>query len=678
MCGIVGVVDLKGRRLRTDRLKPMVDAIAHRGPDDAGYLLWQSGRQHPRGGSFGQAFTEGQFAATSPLLPLIDSPSGRQCLADETWDVFLGHRRLSVIDLSARGHQPLSDRTQTLWLTYNGEIYNFRELRRELEKAGYRFQSHTDSEVVLYAYQEWGEECVHRFNGMFAFAIWDARRRHLFLARDRYGIKPLYFLNVDGCFVFASEIKAIREWLGKSTGVDLLALNEYFSFQNVFSDRTLFRGVTMLPAAHTLSVDLASGALESHSYWDFDFDNESSDSPKQIEEQLTDLLDRAVRRQCVSDVPIGSYLSGGMDSGTVAAIASRALGRIFTFTMGFDLSDAATHELKFDERKLAEQLSNVLQTEHYECVLHSGDMEASLTDVVWALEDLRTGQSYPNFYVAKLASKFVKVVLSGVGGDELFGGYPWRYANALAGPGEDYVQNYYGYWQRLVSNRDKPKLFSRDAAASLRELDDEGARPFVDHTLSVFRRRLTANGKRHVDATSPEAQIRNSLYFECKTFLHGLLVVEDKLAMAHSLESRVPFLDNDLVDFASRIPVHLKVPGCNSLRKMDENLIWRKKAYYRSGAGGKDILRRSMRRLLPDEYTEASKQGFSAPDESWFRGRSAEFVRARLYDSASPLYDYLDRDFVRAITEQHISGQQNKRLLIWSLLSFQKWLELFD
>ncbi len=674
MCGIVGVVDLGGRPLSGANLPAMVEALAHRGPDDAGLLLWRSRRLDPRGRRDPLSLTTREFHAISPELPVVEAEEGLRQLHEERFDVFLGHRRLSVQDLSPRGHQPMAGPTGRHWIVYNGEIYNFRELRETLEKLGHAFVSSGDTEVVLHAYAEWGIDCVERLNGMFAFALLDCEANVLHFARDRYGIKPLYLQWGEGRLAFASEQKALLAGSEVRPELDLLAVNEYFSFQNVFSDRTLLRDVHILPAGHVLTLSLESGSSETRRYWDFDFTPDETLGLEEVEEQVSFLVEQAVTRQCVSDVPIGTYLSGGMDSGSVSAFTARNLGRIFSFTVGFDLSEAAPHELTFDERARAEILSNHLQTEHYECVLHSGDMEAALDEIVWSLEDLRLGQSYPNWYVARLASKFVKVVMMGAGGDELFAGYPWRYAAAVSSEQGSFVENYYRYWQRLVSNREKRGLFNVATQERLASLDDHGARPFVDHTLKAFERVLGA-GRR---GDSRDEQVRNALYFECKTFLHGLLVVDDKLTMAHSLEARVPFLDNDLVDFAMKIPTRFNLHGVEGIQRMDENLP-RKKRYYGANAPlGKRALRSSMERHLPRSFLDAPKQGFSAPDESWFRGRSAPYIEETLLDSGSPIYALFDPAYVRGEVEAHWRGDRNRRLLIWSLLCFDRWMRIFD
>jgi asparagine synthase (glutamine-hydrolysing) len=679
MCGIAGAISLNHRPLQAERLKPMIDVIAHRGPDDAGYLVWQAGTYH----SLGQDFTDSQFQEIAPLLPVIDSPSGQNRLRSEEWNLFFGHRRLSIIDLSPRGHQPMSDKPRKIWLVYNGEIYNFREIRQELKGLGYHFSSVSDTEVIIHAYHEWGTDCIHRFNGMFALALYDSRNQKVWLARDRYGIKPLYYtLTNEGTFLFGSEIKSILEYLPETPDVDLAALNEYFSFQNIFSDRTLFSGIKLLPPGHCLELDLSHVALNPDligrkisktKYWDFDFGQETKTSANELEDQLYDRLTQAVERQCVSDVPVGSYLSGGMDSGTVTAITTAVFGRIATFTIGFDLSEAASHELNFDERESAEYMANLFQTTHHERVLHPDDMEAVTAKLIWHLEDLRVGQCYPNYYAAQLAGKFVKVVMSGTGGDELFGGYPWRYAAGIGNSVESYTDNYYRYWQRLVYNEEKPLLFNREVGDQLRKMDIDGAIPLKNHTLMAFRNVYP----RGIRCNSREEQVNHSLYFECKTFLHGLLVVEDKMSMAHSLETRVPLLDNDLVDLACQTPVRYKIANLHNWKAFNENSLLKGKDSSERTDVGKNILRKTMARIIPRSITQAKKQGFSAPDESWFRGSSEQYIRDLLLDDRARINEYLNPGYVRQVIETHSAGVENKRLLIWSLLSFEWWLKQF-
>ena len=580
----------------------------------------------------------------------------------------LGHRRLAIIDLSPAGHQPMLTKDGKFALTYNGEIYNFQELRVELESLGYQFRSRTDSEVVLHAYAEWGPECVNRFNGMFAFGIWDKTRQELFLARDRYGIKPFYYTFANNHLLFASEQKAILEHPAVKSDMDLEALIEYFTFQNIFTDRTLLKGIKLFPAGCWARIPLGTLAdkLSPVRYWDFDFREPEQfvDEGEYIEE-LDRLFRRAVNRQLVSDVDLGSYLSGGMDSGSITAIAATQLPYIKTFTCGFDLHSASGLEMGFDERGKAEFMSYLFKTEHYEMVLKAGDMERILPRLAWHLEEPRVGQSYPNFYAAQLASRFVKVVLCGAGGDELFGGYPWRYYRAVVNDDfENYIDKYYLYWQRLIPNTEIRRIFQ--------PIWNE-----VKHiwTRDIFRDVFT---KHAPELTQPEDYINHSLYFEAKTFLHGLLVVEDKLSMAHSLETRVPFLDNDLVDLAMQVPVRLKLGNVAEVVRLNENEPGAKTAkYFNKTRDGKLLLRKMMTRHIPSEVTHQVKQGFSAPDASWFKGESIDYVRRQLFNGQARIYEFLDRDSVHGLVSEHLAGKQNRRLLIWSLLNFESWCNQF-
>lgn len=623
MCGITGVLNINGAPVSISVLKRMTDAVAHRGPDGEG--VWTS--------SF----------------------------------VGFGHRRLAILDLSPLNHQPMQSTDGSVILVYNGEIYNFQNLRVELQAKGYQFRSTGDTEVLLNAYHAWGDECVNRFNGMFAFAIWDNRRHRLFIARDRYGIKPLYYRFSGGTLLFGSEVKSLLEHPDVSVRVSVPALNEYFSFQNIFSDITLFDGIKLLPAATTLSLTLGDpDSLRIAKYWDYEFSEAQGVEEEEYVEELCRLFEQSVNRQLVSDVEIGSYLSGGMDSGAVTCVAANNFRNLKTFTGGFDLSSASGLELGFDERQKAEYLSNRYKTEHYEVVLKAGDMERVLPQLIWHLEDLRVGQSYPNFYVSRLASRFVKVVLSGAGGDELFAGYPWRYYRAVVNHDpEQYAEKYYRYWQRLIPDGLKPRFF------------DPGIYPQVERhpTRRVFEGVM--NGQAAAVRT-PEDYVNRSLYFEIKTFLHGLLVVEDKLSMAHGIETRVPFLDNDLVDFALTVPVRFKLRNLTELVRINENELGPKtEQSMNENRDGKLLLRKALTRYVPKHYTDGVKQGFSAPDASWFKGESIDYIRNLLFDRRARIYDYIQPETAQSLMNEHFSGRENHRLLIWSLLCFEWWCRTF-
>ena len=621
MCGIAGVFNLDGAPAESSLLRLMAAAIAHRGPDG-----------------------EGVYA---------DGAAG------------LAHRRLAIIDLSSAGQQPMVTGDGRFALTYNGEIYNFRELRAELQARGRRFQSRTDSEVVLQAWAEWGPACVARFNGMFAFALWDRRERTLTLVRDRYGIKPLYYAQAGRSFLFGSEVKALLAHPAFVAEMDAEALLEYMTFQNFFTDRTLFRAARLLNPGSMLTVH-GDGRLVASQYWDYAFvEPERTLAPEEYVEELDRLFQQAVSRQLVSDVDVGAYLSGGVDSGSITAIAARQIPYLRTFTVGFDLHSASGLELGMDERGAAEHMSYLFKTEHYEMVLKAGDMERVMPRMARHLEEPRVGQSYPNFYAAQLAAKFGKVVLAGTGGDEMFGGYPWRYYRAVVNDDfEHYVDKYYAYWQRLVPNTTIKSLF----------------RPIWPQAEKVWTRDIFRDVfARHAEQlTRPEDYINHSLYLEAKTFLHGLLVVEDKLSMAHGLETRVPFLDNDLVDFAMKVPVNLKLGNLGEVVRLNENEPGQKTSrYFDKTRDGKLLLRNVVQRYVPPRISEGEKKGFSAPDASWFRGESIDYVRRTLLDGSPQICAFFDRDVVRELVLDHIEGRQNRRLLIWSFLSLEHWCQAF-
>lgn len=621
MCGITGFLNINGQPAETLILQKMSRAITHRGPNSEG--LWSNEA------------------------------------------VGLAHRRLSIIDLSPQGHQPMITENGRYVIVYNGEVYNYQELRLELEALGVAFHSRTDTEVVLKAFAEWGTSILTRLNGMFAFTIWDNETKELFIARDRYGIKPLYYTFLNQTFIFGSEIKAILAHKNAKAQIDLAGLTEYMVFQNFLSDRTLFKGIRLLPPGCSMWVK-ADGTFNIERYWDFSFqENPLLIKTEEYEEELDHLFRQAVNRQLIGDVAVGSYLSGGMDSGSITALAANQFPNLKTFTVGFDLHSISGLELAFDERSTAEYMSYVFKTEHYEMVLKAGDLERCMKKLVWHLEEPRVGQSYPNYYASKLASKFVKVVLAGTGGDELFGGYPWRYYRAVVNNDFDhYIEKYYGFWQRLIPDHALETVL----APVWKEV--KHISPF-EIFKDVF--------KHHAEnLNKPEDYINHSLYFEAKSFLHGLLVVEDKLSMAHSLENRVPFLDNDLVDFALKLPVKTKLGNLGEVIRINENAPGPKtKQFFEKTNDGKLILRQVMKRYIPEKITSAVKQGFSAPDASWFRGESIDYVQNTLYNPQARIFDFLDKKTILEMVNEHLTGQTNRRLLIWSLLNLEEWCQTF-
>jgi len=619
MCGIAGILNFNKEPVSLVEIKKMTDIILHRGPDDEG------------------AFIDGYIG--------------------------LGHRRLAIIDLSRAGHQPMEGSDSVI--VYNGEIYNFKLLRVELESYGYEFRSNTDTEVILHAYREWGIDCIYKFNGMFSFALWDKVNKKLFLVRDKYGIKPLYFYKDDNILVFGSEIKSIIQHPKIKVDIDYYALNEYFTFQNIFSDRTLFKGIRLLP--NGCYIEISNAYFGVKRYWDYDFDTHmiSEKSEEDYLYELRRLFEKAVTRQLVSDVPVGSYLSGGMDSGSITSIASRSINRLLTFTCGFDMTSVTGFEASFDERGPAEMMANAFKTEHYEMVIHAGDMPYIMPKLIYHLEDLRLGMCYPNYFISRLTSKFVKVVLGGAGGDELFAGYPWRYYMGFGtGTENDYYLRYYNYWQRLINDEEKKDFFSSRVINELQGHD----------TFDVFKS-IFLNPK-DISKSNIDNALNNSLYFEAKTFLNGLFIVEDKLSMANSLESRVPFMDDEMVEFSMRLPLKYKLGNYSKLKRIDENVLGRKEIFF-STNDGKTLLRKAMEGYMPKEILERKKQGFSAPDESWYKGESLNYVKQILLDSNTLNRGIFNQKYVEKILDEHCQGKKNHRLFIWSLLCFEWWNRIF-
>jgi asparagine synthase (glutamine-hydrolysing) len=629
MCGVAGIFQFDGSPVEQGHLQNMTDALAHRGPDGEGQWIYNH--------------------------------------------VGFGHRRLSIIDLSVGGHQPMSTPDNRFTISYNGEIYNFREIRADLQKRGVRFRSSSDTEVMLHAIATWGlANAITRFNGMFAFALYDRHAQKLWLARDRYGVKPLYYARVGNTLLFASEIKALIQHPSFRSKLSMSGLVEYLTFQNFFGEQTLFDGVSLLPAGTyavvTLNRDGVGGSFTQHRYWDYNFE-EPSEPRKHAAyvDELSYLFENAVKRQLVSDVDVGSYLSGGMDSGSITAVAAQHVDSMRTFTCGFDMSSASGIEMSFDEREAAERMSYLFKTEHYEMVLKAGDLERVMPRLAYHLEEPRVGQSYPNFYISQLASKFNKVMLSGTGGDELFGGYPWRYYRAVSNDNFDhYVENYYGFWQRIFPNG----LLERACAPIWNEIKHVSPKDIFRDVFKSPDHRLN----------TPEDYVNHSLYFECKTFLHGLLVVEDKLSMAHSLETRVPFLDNELVDFAMKLPVNMKLRKLKEVVRLNENNAGTAKSaeYFKKTNDGKLLLREVMSKLLPREITDREKQGFSAPDASWFKGESIEYVRSRLLNPKAKIFNLLSYPVISELLSEHMSGKENRRLMIWSLLNLEELFDRYD
>ena len=624
MCGIAGFFELEERLSpaeQRDVLARMCNVIEHRGPDDEGFFVEEG--------------------------------------------VALGMRRLSIIDLYT-GHQPISNEDGTVWIVFNGEIYNYRELRDELISRGHVFKTNTDTETIIHLYEEEGEQCVRRLRGMFAFAIYDKRTRKLFVARDRVGVKPLHYALVGDRLIFGSEIKSLLQHPLVPRAVNHEAISDFLSFSYIPDPHTAFRGIRKLPPGHTLT--FKDGFLVTRSYWDFAYPEEATEAEAQSEadyiEQLRELLAESVRIRLMSDVPLGAFLSGGIDSSTVVAMMARAMDRpVKTFSIGFT-------ESSYDELHYARIAARHFQTEHHEFIV-TPDVCRIVEEIVWHHDEpFADMSSVPTYIVSKMAREHVTVVLSGDGGDELFAGYE-RY---LVDRQRQKFERVPGFFRRnlmLPTARRLPqhvygKNFLRNVAL------DPGAR-YIDsiscfdeekkqHMLSYdFRRSLARYNStdrfiKLFAAPGSHERLNRLLYLDSKTYLPGdILTKVDRMSMAHSVEAREPLLDYKLIEFAQRVPASLKLRGAET----------------------KSILKRAMRGIIPDEIINRPKQGFGVPMQKWFREDLREMVIDTLTDSRTRQRGYFNQRAVSAILREHLSGRRDNSRHLWSLLMLELWHRAF-
>lgn len=618
MCGLVGIIDPAAPAAAlTATAQRMAASIAHRGPDGEGAL--------------------------SPTPGLA-----------------LGHVRLAIIDLSAQGAQPMQSLSGRSVIVFNGEIYNFRELRASLQKAGVAFATRSDTEVLLNAYEHWGEDFVSRLNGMFAFALFDRADNTLLIARDRLGIKPLYYADDGARLAFGSEIKAVLAARPGAAAIDTEALAEYLAFQNTFGERTLVAGVKLFPPASVARVRLDAPVVRPRAFWRAQTSAVSLAEAGERRERLADIIREVVDSQVDADVPVNAFLSGGIDSGALASTAAARRGRIMTFTCGFDLGGVTEAERAFDERAAAESVARHIGSEHYEVVLKDADFMARMDQWAWAAEEPRVGSTFPNFCVAGLAGRFTKVCLSGTGGDELFGGYPWRYGAANEASEAQFLSRYFGFWNRMLCSEDRAALMAPIARSVSFD-------PF--ESFSGRMRECLAAA-----ASSDNPRGDAMLLFEMQTFLHGLLVAEDKASMAHALEVRVPLVDNRLIDFALSLPFSDKVSGGPA---GVSTTYGKGAAEMPAFDNGKRILRDALAPSVPAAIAGARKQGFSPPFETWFRAAMAPWIEGEVLGPRAPLADLLDLKVARRLWAEHKGGRANHRLFVWGLVALHQFCKVF-
>lgn len=627
MCGICGVLTIgRSRGVKREWLDNMSRQIAHRGPDDEGILITQN--------------------------------------------VGLAMRRLSIIDLET-GHQPLSNEDGTIFLVYNGEIYNYKSLRNELLEHGHIFRTNSDTEVIVHLYEEYGRACIQYLQGMFAFAIWDESRQQLVAARDRLGIKPLYYLLTDQTFVFASEIKSILEFPGVRRELNRVALPEYLAFGYLTGQDTLFTGIKSLPPAHSLEIDVSGKAVLSE-YWDLHFEVQDEYPEKFYLQTYAGLFEESVGSHLMSDVPLGVFLSGGLDSSAVAAVAAKLQREpLQTFSVGYD-------ESCFSELPYARAVAEHIHSEHYEVVVRCEDFFSTLPWLIWHEDKPITWpSSVALYFAARLAREHVVVVLTGEGSDETLAGYS-RYSWTLWNARFDSVyrqvlpQSLQRRARDFISNTtllDATKRRKLQHTFLGRNSDSWNSLYFENFLCSFAQReqqellRDSADGSTgdpFANSSSywergPSDLLSRMLYADIKTYLVELLMKQDRMSMAASVESRVPFLDHVLVEFAARIPPRFKIHG----------------------RSGKQILKSAVQGLLPSSIISRRKMGFPTPWSAWLSGPKAAWTERLLTEPRTVARGLFKPEAVRRILDEHKSNRNDRADQLWRLLNLELWHRIF-
>ena len=621
MCGIAGKYNFgTSEPVSAELIQAMCGTIAHRGPDDQGYY--------------------------------VDGPVG------------LGHRRLSIIDLSPLGHQPMATADERLWITFNGEIYNFQSLRADLSARGYRFKSQTDTEVILYLYLEYGYDCLQHLRGMFAFAIWDGLERKLFLARDRIGKKPLFYYCDGRRLVFASEIKAILADPQVPRVVNYQAIRDYFQYLYVPAPKTIYDRIHKLEPGFCLVCD--AGGIRKQQYWDVSFGSPTAASEDRAASELKDLLTESVALRMISDVPLGAFLSGGIDSSAVVALmAGLQPTPVRTCSIGFDST-------RHDEIVYARKIAKRFNTDHHEFTVRQRAAEVISKLAYHFDEPFADSSAVPTYYVSQLAREAVTVALAGDGGDENFAGYQKYVFDDIENRIRRLIPGRLRRWilpplaGQLVGRR--PGLLRRGASL-LQTLGHEADFGFyltnTEMGEGLWDRLVLDDTRRQIGAYDPfsvtrhfyhragtEDHLSRILYVDLKTYLPGdILVKVDRMSMAHSLEVRAPFLDHRLIEFAAGLPSRFK---------------------YRRGEK-KYILKRAFRGLLPAEVIDRPKKGFDVPLGEWLRGELRAFTQERFFDHRSGLFHFFRPNRVQQLWRRHQAGQANHATVLWSLLMFDQW-----
>jgi len=615
MCGIAGLFSLSGKPVSETEVQSMCDAMEHRGPDDEGYY-------------------------SAP-------------------EIVLGMRRLSIIDIDG-GHQPVHNEDASVWIVFNGEIYNFQALRRVLERQGHSFYTNTDTEVIVHLYEQYGEACVDRLRGMFAFALWDDHRKKLLVARDRLGIKPLFYSVVDGRLAFGSELKVLLQLTELERRLNWSSVNYLFSSMCTPLSESIIQGVHKLPPGHILTASARQG-VQTHRYWDVEFDPDYGKSEGYFVERLRDLLEESVRLRLIADVPVGAFLSGGIDSSAVVATMSRLnSGPVKTFSIGFS-------DEEYDERQYARRVAEQFGTDHHELVVEPNVLNV-IDDLAWSLDEpFGDSSAIPMYIVSKLASEHVTVVLSGDGGDELFAGYdrylkeqnerrlsqiplPARKLAALVGSSMPEGMKGRNFLRHLAF--DGPDRYL-DANILFREY--EKSRLFQDDAYKEIHREDPRSIWRSLLQTKGMHWLSSLQYMDIKNYLpNDILTKVDRMSMTHSIEARVPLLDHKLVEFAATIPPELQLRGKTT----------------------KYIFKKAMEGILPTEILHRPKRGFAVPLGRWFRGQLGPYVRDLLLSKRSRDRGLFRESYIERLIEMQDRGR-SLDLQLWTMITFELWCRRF-
>ena len=627
MCGINGIAfsSRSGRVVSREVLEAMRDVITHRGPDDEGLFIDRN--------------------------------------------VGLGHRRLSIVDV-ASGHQPMTNEDSSLHITFNGEIYNHTDYRESLEANGHVYATHCDTETILHLYEEHGSACVDYLRGMFAFAIWDQRKQELFIARDRLGVKPLYYVHTgDGSLYFGSEIKTLLEARAVRPEINYAVLSDYLANHSPSGEETLFRGVKRLLPGHVMT--WRDGELTIRRYWDVDFTKEEARDDKTYIQEWSDLFRESVRLRLMADVPLGMFLSGGIDSSAIAAVMSGMVSEpIKTFSVAF--AEREANELEY-----ARLVAAAYKTNHHEIVVSPEQFFTALPRLVWHEDEpLAHPSSVALYFVSHLASQHVKVVLTGEGSDEMLAGYGryrrtiWnlalgqRYKKFTPSVARDTIRKQI---ERMMPGGRMRQKLMRTFLVLSPELESIYFDNFAVFPAPMQQHMFTRETMDRIHSVDPYVELRRLLertkdlslldgllYADIKTYLHELLMKQDQMSMATSIESRVPFLDHKLVEFTARMPETMKLRGGTT----------------------KYVLRESMKGILPEKILSRSKMGFPVPVGSWFRGPYKSVVDEYVLSERALSRGIFAPDFVRKIVALHQAGEDHAERL-WSLLNFEMWLRRF-